>query len=69
MPPLNPLYVCDPPPSLSVLLQGRDGPPLLPSTVRDYVPLLSDLLIWKGVTIHQPLAKPDPLPHLSALPL
>ena len=69
MPPLNPLYVCDPPPSLSVLLQGRDGPPLLPSTVRAYAPFLYSLLLWKGVPLRHPSAETATLTQLSALPL
>ena len=35
----------------------------------DYVPLIYALLIWKGVTIHNPSADPAPLTQLSALPL
>ena len=49
VPPLQPLSACAPPPPISVSLQGRGEAPLLPSTLRDYVPLLSALLIWQGV--------------------
>ena len=56
-----------PPPPLSVLLQGRDEPPLLPSTVRAYVPILSSLLIWQGVPICHHSEDPDTLPLISAL--
>ena len=54
VPPLQPIYVCAPPdPSLSVSLQGRGKAPLLPSTLRAYVPLLSALLLRKGVLLRQ----------------
>ena len=56
---LHPLSTCAPPPPLSISLWGQGKPPLLPSTVCTYVPLISALLLWKGV----------PLPQLSALPL
>ena len=32
-----------------------------------YVPLISALIIWKGVPLCQTSAKPDPLPLLSSL--
>ena len=54
VPLLQPLSTYDPLPPLSVSLQGGGEPPLLPSTVRTYVPLLSALLIRQGV----PLCKP-----------
>ena len=44
LPPLQPLFVCAPPPLLYVSLQGQGEIPLLTSTVRTYVTLLSDLL-------------------------
>ena len=37
--------------------------------MRAYVPLISALLIWKGVPLCQPLADPAPLTQISALPL
>ena len=41
IPPLQPLSVCaPPPPPLSVSLQGLGIPPILPSAVRAYAPLL-----------------------------
>ena len=43
--PLQPLAVCAHPHPLSVFLQWRGKPPLLPSTLRAYVPLLSTLLL------------------------
>ena len=64
-----PLPTCDPPPPLSVLLQGQSKPPLLTSTVRSYVPLISALLLRQGVPICHPPAKPAPLHQLPALPL
>ena len=48
---------------------GGGKPPLLPSIVRTYVPLLSDLLLRKIVPLRQTSAEPAPLTHLSALPL
>ena len=67
VPPLQPLSVCAP--ALSVLLQGRGKPPLLPPAVRSYVPLLSALLLWQGVPLCQPSDEPAPIPQLSASPL
>ena len=52
VPHLHPLSACAPPPPLSVYLQGRREAPLLPSTLRAYVPLLSALHLRKGVPIH-----------------
>ena len=49
VPPLKPLSSCAPPPPLPVYLQGRGEAPLLPSTLRAYVPLLSALLLRQGV--------------------
>ena len=66
VPPLQPIVARAPPPLLSVFLQGQFKPPLLPSTVRAYVPLLSALLLLKGVPICQPSDEPDPIPHISA---
>ena len=67
MPTLQPLVARAPPPPIYVLLQGRGKTPLINSTVRSYVPLLSILLFWTGVPLRQPLAEPAPLPLLSAL--
>ena len=53
VPPLQPLSVCDTPPPLSLSLQSRGEAPLLPSTLRAYVPLLSALLLWQGVPLRQ----------------
>ena len=63
--PLHPLAARNPP--LSVFLQGRGEPYILPSAVRAYVPLLSALLLRQGVPLHHPSANPGPLPLLSAL--
>ena len=49
VPPLHHLSTCAPPPLISVSTQGRGEPPLLPSTVRAYVPLISDLHLCQGV--------------------
>ena len=65
VPPLHPIYECAPPPPLSVSLQGQGQPPLVPSSMRPYVPLLSALILWKCVHICHPLADPAPLPHFS----
>ena len=69
VPPLQPLFMCSPHPPLSVLLQGQGKPPLQPSTLGNYVPLISALLLCKCVTICQTSAKPASLPQLSALPI
>ena len=53
MPPLQPLSTCAPPPPISVSLQGRGKAPLLPSTLRAYVPLLSALILRQGVPLRQ----------------
>ena len=45
VPPLQPISVCAPPPPLSVSLQGRGEAPLLTSTLRSYVPLISALIL------------------------
>ena len=66
---LHPLSICDPPPLLSVLLQGRGKAPIPPSTVHTYVPLISALLLWQGVPLRHTSADPAPLPQLSALPI
>ena len=67
VPPLQPLSARAPPPPLSVLLQGRGKPHLLPSTVRAYVPMIYALLLRKDVPLRQSPAEPDPLNMLSAL--
>ena len=64
--PLQILAVHTPPHPLYVLLQGRGEPPLLPSTMCAYVPLLSALLLWQGMPLRHPSAEPDPLPLLLA---
>ena len=69
MPLLQPLPACDLPHPLSVSLQGRGEPPIIPSTVRAYVPLLSALILQQDVPLGQTSAEPAPLPQLSALPL
>ena len=51
VPPLHPLSMCAPPPPISVSLQGRGEAPLLTSTLRAYVTLLSALLLWQGVPL------------------
>ena len=55
-----------PPPPLSVSLQGQGEPPLLSSTVRAYVTLLSTLLLRQGVTLCHTSADPVTLLHISA---
>ena len=65
--PLQPLSVRDPPPPLSVLLQGRGKPHLLPLTMRASVPLLSALLLWQGMPLCHPSADPAPLPLILDL--
>ena len=66
---LQPLYACAPTPPLSVFLKWRGEPPLIPSTMRTYITLLSALLLWKSVPLHQISDKPDPSPHHSSLNL
>ena len=51
VPPLQPLSAFAPPPTISVLLQGKGKPPIIPSTARTYVPLLYALLLRKGVPL------------------
>ena len=53
VPPLQPLSTCAPSPPIPVSLQGRGESPLLTSTLRDYIPLLSALLLRQGVTLCQ----------------
>ena len=65
--PLQPLDARDPPPPISVSLQGRGETPLLPSTVHAYVALISALILRQGVPLRHPSAKPAPLPLISAL--
>ena len=66
-PPLHPSYVSAAPShQFSALLQGRGKPPLLYSTVRAYVPLISALVLSQGVPICQPSAENAPLPQFSA---
>ena len=64
---LQPLSACAHPPPISISLQERGEPPLLHSTVRAYIPLISDLHLWQGVPFCQLSAHPAPLYHLSAL--
>ena len=52
--PLKPLAACAPPPLVYVLLQGLGETSILPSTISAYVPLLSALLLWKGVPLRHP---------------
>ena len=66
VPPVQTLAGHDPPHPLSVLIQGRSKPPILPPTVRDYVTLFSALFLRKGVPLCQPSDEPAPLPQLSA---
>ena len=49
--------------------KGDTKPPLLPSNVRAYAPLISELIIWQVLPLCQTLSEPTPLPHLSVLPL
>ena len=71
MPHIHPISVCAPSPPLYVSPKGRGEPLLLPSTVLAYAPLISVLLLRKGVPVCQPLAEPAPLPlpQFSALTL
>ena len=55
VPPLHPLFACSNPPPLSVSLQRRGEAPLLPSTLRAYVPLLSALLLLTVYATLEPL--------------
>ena len=64
VPPFQPLSVCAPPPPLSVSLQGRGKLPLLPSTVRNYVTLISDLILWQVVPLRQPSDELASIPQL-----
>ena len=57
VPPVQSLSAWDPPPPLSLLLQGRGKASLLPSNLRAYVLLISSLLIWKCVRLCQSLAR------------
>ena len=59
---LNPL------PPLSVLLQGRGRPILIPSVAHVHVPFIYALRLQQGVPPLLPSHVPAPLPHLSALP-
>ena len=66
--PLQPLSL-NPPPTLSILLQGRVRPLILPSVARALYPLLHALSLWQGVP---PLLTSNitaPLAQLSALNL
>ena len=67
VPPLHPLSACAPYPLIPVLIQGRGKTPLLLSTIRTYVPLISALLLQKGVPLRQPSDELAPLPLISAL--
>ena len=62
MPTIKPLSASDPPPTLSIFLQGGGTSPLLTSTMYAYIPLLSALLLRKGVPLCQPSAETSPLP-------
>ena len=68
VPPLQPSAVraAPPPPQLSIFLQGQGKTPLLSSTMCDYVPLVSALLIRQGLPLFRTSDEPDTLPHLSA---
>ena len=48
---------------------GRGEPPLLPSTVRTYVPLLYALILRQGMPLCQPSDWLAPLTQISALPI
>ena len=64
VPLLQPLYACAPPPKISLFLQRLYKTPLLPSTVRYYIALNSDWLLWKCVPLCQPSDEPASLPQL-----
>ena len=68
-PPLQISVVNAPPLLISVLLQGRGGPPPPPLDVRAYAPLISALRPKRFDTPLQPSNMPDPLTLLSSLPL
>ena len=69
VPLIKPLATHAPPPLPSASLQERGKTPIITSTVCTYVPLISALLLWKGVPLRNPSAEPAPIPQLSALPL
>ena len=73
MPQLPALTIKDlalnPPPPLSVSLQGRGGPLLLPSVVHYHAPLIPALRLLKGVTPLLPSNVPVNLAQLSEFPL
>ena len=52
-------------PPLSILLQGQGEPPLLQSTVRAYVPLISAFFLRQVVPLRRPSAKTAPLILIS----
>ena len=66
MSPLEPstVHVAAPPP-LSVLFQGQGEPPLLPSTIHTYVPLVYAFLLRQGVPLHNHSVEPAPLTEIS----
>ena len=66
VPPLQPVYACASPTPIYVSLQGRGKFPLLPSTLRANVPLLSALLLWQGTPLRQ--SSPSLLLFLSFQP-
>ena len=59
-------FYADPTHPLSISLHGQGEPPLLPSTVRAYVPLFYALLLRQGVPLCHPSADPAHLPQVSA---
>ena len=68
-PPLKLSVVNDPPPLLTVSIQGQGGPPPPLSDVRAYDPLLSALLPQIFDHTIKPSNVPAPLLLISALPL
>ena len=67
VPPLQPSSMRAPPPTpLYFSLQGRGEPPILSPTVRTYVTLLSDFLLWQEVPLYHSSADPDTLPQISS---
>ena len=64
--PLQPLAL-SPPPPLSVLLQGQDGPLIISSVAHARSPLLPALRLRQGVPPLLPSNVPAPLAQISAL--
>ena len=66
--PLQPLAQ-NPPPLISVFLQGQGGPLRLPSVAHAHDSVLPALSIWQGVLPILTSNVPAPLDHISSFPL